>query len=214
MMADLYPLFLDLKGKKCLVIGGGRVAERKVKTLLQYGGNVKVVSPVTENSIELWAEQGLIELEKREFAPTDLDDIFLVFIATNNPDLNGEVSRLCRENKILVNAVDDPPNCDFFVPAIIKRNSLVLAISTGGKSPAFARKLRQELEQMISSEYGEFVDLIGEQRDFIKERIASIEDRKKLFEELVNSDILDLLMAGEKERAREKVNKCISLWLD
>lgn len=213
-MMKLYPIYIDLKNKKCLVIGGGKVAERKIDNLLYYGASVMVVSPRVEENIRTWADKGLIELHGREFKPQDLEESFIVFVATDDEQINGRVSGLCRERGIMVNAVDDPPHCDFYVPSIVRRNSLVLAISTGGKSPAFARRLRNELEEIITPEYGEFVDMLGEQRELIKDHIEDIEIRKKIFEELVYSDILDLLKAGEKERAREKVKRCMSYWLD
>lgn len=213
-MMNLYPVYIDLTNKKCLVIGGGKVAERKIDHLLDYGCSIRVVSPQVERNIELWADQELIELYRREFQAHDIADNFMVFVATDNYQINEKVSKICRDRGIMVNAVDDPPNCDFYVPSILKRNSLVLAISTGGKSPAFARRLRGELEEIITPEYGEFVDILGEQRDVIKEHIKDIEIRKKIFEELVYSDILDLLKAGEKEKAKEKVEKCMSYWLD
>ncbi len=214
VMANLYPVYIDLNNKKCLVIGGGKVAERKIDNLLYYGCLIRVVSPQVEENIERWADKELIELHKRDFEPQDLEDSFMVFVATDDNKINEQVSAMCRERGVMVNAVDDPPNCDFYVPSIVRRNSLVLAISTGGKSPAFARRIRSEIEEIITPEYGEFVDILGEQRELIKNHIKDIEMRKKIFEDLVYSDILDLLKAGEKERAREKVEKCMSYWLD
>ncbi len=213
-MANLYPVYIDLTDKKCLVIGGGKVAERKIYHLLDYGCSILVVSPQAENSIEKWAHRKFIQWYPREFQDQDITDCFMVFVATDDCQINEKVSRLCREKGIMVNAVDDPPNCDFYVPSIVRQNSLVLAISTGGKSPAFARRLRSELEQVITPAYGEFVDMLGEQRELVKGHIKDIEIRKKIFEELVYSDILDLLKVGEKEKAREKVKKCMSYWLD
>jgi precorrin-2 dehydrogenase/sirohydrochlorin ferrochelatase len=212
-MKNLYPVYIDLSDKKCLLVGGGKVAERKIDQLLEYQCIIKVVSLQAEENIRKWADEGLIVLEQREFMEEDLEGIFMVFVATDNNMVNDQVSKLCRERGIMVNAVDDPPNCDFYVPSILKRSSLVLAISTGGKSPAFARRLRRELEEIITPEYGEFVDMIGEQRDLVKDRIEDIETRKKIFEELIYSDILELLQAGEKDKAKEKVARCMSYWL-
>ncbi len=214
VMTNLYPVYIDLTNKKCLVIGGGKVAERKIDNLLEYGCLIRVVSPQVEKNIQIWADQNLIQLYRREFQEQDIADSFMVFVATDNNRINEKVSKMCRERGIMVNAVDDPPHCDFYIPSIVRRNSLVLAISTGGKSPAFARRLRSELEEIITPEYGEFVDILGEQRELIKDRIKDIEIRKKIFEELVYSDIIDLLKAGEKERAKEKVERCMSYWLD
>jgi len=213
-MANLFPVYLDLRKKKCLVIGGGKVAERKVDNLLEYGCKIRVISPQVEENIELWAAQGRIELFQRKFEEEDIEGIFIVFVATNDQRINKIVSDLCHERNILVNAVDDPPYCDFYVPSILRRNSLVLAISTQGKSPAFAGRLRRELEEIITAEYGEFVDMLGEQREYVKENIDDIEIRKQIFEKLAYSDILDLLKVGEKEKAREKVKQCMSCCWD
>lgn len=212
-MTHLFPIYLNLSGKNCLVIGGGPVAERKVENLLEYEANIKLVSPQVENKIKEWSRDGIITWLPREFAAQDLDGIFMVFVATNDGAVNQQVVELCRQRGILANAVDDPPNCDFFIPSLIRRNSLVVAISTEGKSPLFARKLREELEDVITPEYGEFVEILGELRTQIKHGVLDIGLRKKIFENLVNSDILNLLKAGEKEKARERIEQCMSSWL-
>lgn len=213
-MAHLFPIYLDLSGKNCLIIGGGQVAERKVENLLDYEVNVIVVSPEAEEPIKQWAQEGIIVWRAREFEEADLEEVYMVFVATNDGLVNQTAVELCRQKGILANAVDDPPNCDFFIPSIIRRNSLVLAISTEGKSPLFARRLREELEDLITPVYGEFVDILGEIRSHIKDIVPDIELRKKIFQSLVDSDILDLLKAGEKERARERIKQCMSFSQD
>lgn len=213
-MAKLFPIYLNMNEKPCLIIGGGKVARRKIEDLLDYGLIIKVVSPQVEEKIATWAGEGIISLQQRPFQEDDLDGAYIVFTATDNNELNHRVARLCRQRSILVNAVDDPPNCDFYVPSIIRRNSLALAISTGGKSPMLARKLRQDLEEIIGDEYGEFVDILGEAREEIKNTIPDIEKRKKIFEAMVYSDILDLIKTGEREKVRERIEQCISSWQD
>lgn len=210
-MNHLFPIFLNLNDQLCLVIGGGKVAERKIYNLLDYGAQIKVISPQICPQIELWAREKLVHLEQREFFVDDLKDAFIVFAATDDTKLNQEISRLCRSHGALVNAVDDPPCCDFFVPSILRRNSLVVAISTEGKSPAYARRLRRELEEIITREHGEFVDLLGDLRELIKNNVADINQRRAIFEALVNSDILELIKAGEEDRIRERVKECMSL---
>jgi precorrin-2 dehydrogenase/sirohydrochlorin ferrochelatase len=209
-MAHLYPIYLQLTGKKCLVVGGGKVAERKVETLLEYAASIRLVSPEAEPKIHTWSDQGLIDWRRGEFQPRDLDGIFLVFIATGDEAVNKGITSLCREKGILVNAVDDPPNCDFYVPSILRRNSLCLAISTEGKSPLLAGKLRRELENIIPHEYGEWVEILGNLRDRIKNSNLSIEERRTLFGELVYSDILELLQEGKKEIIEERIEQCMS----
>lgn len=196
------------------MIGGGQVAERKIADLSIYEANIKVISPEVEDRIRQWWSEGLVEWQAREFMDADLDNVFMVFVATNDAAVNREVVEQCRYRRILVNAVDDPPNCDFYVPAVVRRNSLVVGISTEGKSPLYARKLKEQLEQLISEEYGQFVDIMGEQREYIKQVIPDIERRKKVFQALVDSDILELLKSGDGERVKERMEECMSSWLD
>lgn len=213
-MAHLFPVFLNLVNKKCLIIGGGKVAERKIRDLLIYDAPITVISPSAENNIEHWASQGIITWKPRRFQDFDLDDVFLVFLATDNKDLNHQVVNLCREKQVLVNAVDDPANCDFYVPSVVRRQSLAIAISTEGKSPLFAKRMREELQQVITAEYGKFVEILGEQRERIKTRVPDIETRKEILTSLVYSDILELLKAGENEKVRERVEQCMSFLQD
>lgn len=209
-MTRLFPIYLNLEGKPCLVIGGGLVALRKVENLLECGAKVSLVSPEAENKISRLSEQGAVIWRRGLVEPKDLDDIFMVFVATNDEVVNQQVVDWCRERRVLVNAVDDPPNCDFYVPSVLRRNSLQLAISTEGKSPLYARKLREQLETMIGPEYGEFVDMLGELRETIKATVPDINERKRIFENLVDSDILDLLRAGETIKVKERVKACMS----
>lgn len=209
-MAHLYPIYLSLAGRNCLVVGGGKVAERKAATLLEYEAHIRLVSPEVTSRISDWAAQNLIELRARMFKPEDLEGIFLVFIATDDPEINNAITMLCREQAILVNAVDDPPNCDFYVPSILRRNSLCVAISTEGKSPLLAAKLRRELEEYIPEEYGEWVQILGELRTQIKETDLNIGERRAIFEALVNSNLLDLLIESTKEQIEERIKQCMS----
>ncbi len=209
-MAHLYPIYLSMDAKACLIVGGGKVAERKVASLLEYQAQVRLVSPRVEMNIEKWASDGLISWTPRGFLPQDLDGIFMVFIATDEAELNQEIAVLCRQRGIMVNAVDDPPNCDFFVPSVLRRNSLSIAISTEGKSPLYAARLRRELEAIISEEHGQFVDLLGSLRERIKKSDLDINQRKKLFTTLVESDLLELIQAGLDEKIEERIKECMS----
>ena len=210
----LFPIYINLQNKRCLVIGGGQVALRKVENLLEYEADITVVSPRAEKGIAMLAQQGVITWHKRQFAEDDLADSFLVFIATDDNSINVYIGQLCKKEGILVNAVDDPPNCDFYVPSVIRRNSLVLAVSTEGKSPLYAQKLRRELEEIITEAHGKFVDLLGEQREIIKTKVEDIRIRQEIYKALVCSDALELLQAGEEEKARERIGECMSFWLD
>ncbi len=209
-MAHLYPIFINLADKRCLVIGGGKVAERKIETLLEYDAQVMVVSPESTIKIREWAQQNVISWQQRVFKPSDLEEIFIVFIATGDSELNRSVATLCRDEGILVNAVDDPANCDFYVPAVLRRNSLCIAVSTEGNSPLLAAKLRNELETIIPIEYGEWVDILGQLRDEIKNADIDISQRQQIFAKLVYSDILDLLKQGRKREIEERISECMS----
>lgn len=209
-MGHLFPLFLDLNNKNCLVVGGGKVAERKVADLLDYGAVITVVSPELSPELVRFYKSGRIECRMRKFGNDDLEGVFLAIIATNDNKLNQAVAAECRAKSILVNTVDDPPNCDFFVPAVLRRGPLALAISTEGNSPMFARRLREELERNIGDEYGEFVEILGNLRPVIQERVSDISKRQEILETLVYSDILELLQAGEREKVRERIEQCMS----
>jgi len=209
-MEHLYPIYLSLAGKKCLIIGGGLVAERKAASLLEYGAQIKVISPRVEKTIAEWANDDLLIWTARVFAVDDLEGSFMVFIATDDNSLNQEIAWLCRQRGILVNAVDDPPNCDFFVPSVLRRDSLAVAISTEGKSPLFAARLRRELEAIITEEHGKFVNILGQIREEVKNSSLDINQRKQILEQIINSDILALLLAGCDEEAEERINQCMS----
>jgi precorrin-2 dehydrogenase/sirohydrochlorin ferrochelatase len=214
MTKTLFPVFLDIYGKKAVVIGGGKVAERKISDLLGCNAQVVVVSPQATPVIAEWADRGRISWLPKEFEDGDLQGACMAFLATDNELVNRHVVDICREQGVMVNAVDDPANCDFYVPAVLRRQSLTLAVSTGGKSPLFARRLKEELSEVITEAYGDFVELLGEQRTIVQNEIADIRDRKKMYEALVYSDILDLLKVGEKEKARERIKQCMSCLRD
>lgn len=209
-MEHLYPMFINITGKMCLVVGGGRVAQRKIETLLEYKAQVLAVSPDATDRIKYWAERKLIIWEPRLFEPSDLEEIFLVFIATGDSRTNKEIATLCRDRGIMVNAVDDPDNCDFYVPAILRRDSLCIAVSTEGKSPLLAAKLRNELEKTIPVQYGDWIEILGRLREEVKNSDLDISQRQQVFSDLVHSDILDLLIQGRKQEAEERIISCMS----
>lgn len=211
-MSDFfYPVFLNLNNQKCLVVGGGKVAERKVISLLECGAQVKVVSPeITEKLQELVASKSIVHI-CREYCSQDLESAFLVVSATASEELNKKISQECRERNILVNVVDDPDKCSFIVPSVVRRGDLAIAISTSGKSPALAKKIRQELETHYGREYEEFLEIMGEVRKKLLSEVSSQERRKEIFTKLVQSDILDLLKSGKKHLVEERIAQCISL---
>lgn len=190
------------------------MAERKANTLSEYGANIRIVSPEATDRIKSWAQQQILTWFQDSFKADYLNDIFLVFIATDNQEINQAVAQLCREKGILVNAVDDPLHCDFFVPSVLRRGSLSIAISTEGRSPLFAASLRREIEKTIPAEYAEWVELLGDFRDKLKKSVTDIELRKKILEATVNSEILDLFIKEGREKAEERMEKCMSSLLE
>lgn len=205
----LYPLFMKIAGRPCLVAGGGAVALRKVGGLLAAGAAVTVVSPEVTAELHNLFRQGRIAWRQKPFAAADLDGRFFVMAATDDPAVNAGIAALCRERAIPVNVADEPELCDFLVPSVVRRGSLAVAVSTEGKSPLLARKLREELEQQLPAAYDEFLELLGRQREAVKQ-LPDARRREAVLRALVYSDILDLLAAGNKQEAQERIQQCIS----
>ncbi len=194
-----YPVNLDIQNRKCLVVGGGSVGTRKVMTLLNCGAVVIVVSPdVTEQLSEL-ANNGKIELIKRDYRSSDLDGMFLVIGATDNEELNSRIHSDSEKLNKLCNIADRPNVCNFILPSVVSRGDLVIAISTSGKSPAFAKKLRKDLEKEFGMEYAEFLKLMGAIRKKLLAEAHAPEVHKPLFEQLINSGLIDMIREQRKE---------------
>lgn len=197
-----YPVFLDLEGAPVLVAGGGRVAERKVEALLRRGAGVRVVAKTLTGRLRAWVDEGKVRLLGEAFAEEHLDGVRLVFAATDDRALNRRVSESARGRGIWVNAVDQPEDCDFIVPAVLTRGALQVAVSTSGKSPAFAARIRKELEARFGPEYGAFLELMGRVRQAVLSLGLDQEENRRIFADLVNSDLLDAFGRGDEERAR------------
>jgi len=186
------------------------VASRKIRSLLQCGAKVKVVAPQILPDVESLACEPRLTLIRREFEEADLDGVFMVFCATDQDDVNAAIARLCEERGILVNVVDKPEVCTFIVPSVLRRGPLAIAVSTGGNSPLWARRVRELLESVITDEYGEFTEMLGAVRDLVKRAYPDdIARRQQVFESIVDSDILELLRSGQKEKAKERMEQCI-----
>jgi precorrin-2 dehydrogenase/sirohydrochlorin ferrochelatase len=158
---SLFPMFLKLEGRDCLVVGAGTIGEPKIRSLLVAGARVCVVAPEVRPAVAEWARLGVIAWKARNFEPRDLDGMFLVVAATSLPEVNEAVFREAHQRGILCNAVDDPERCDFYYAALIRRGQLQVAISTGGQSPALAQRLRRDIEARISPEYAGWLERLG-----------------------------------------------------
>lgn len=200
-----YPAYLDLRGRRCVVIGGGVVAEGKVKGLLEAEAEVTVISPQLTSTLRKLADEGHVAHIARQYRPGDLIGAFLAISATDDRTVNEQVWREAMERDILVNVVDDVARCCFIAPSIVRRGDLTIAISTGGKAPALAARLRRELEHAIGHEYARFVELAGSIRAPLSARCRDLEQRKALWHELLDSDVFDLLRQGDEASARGRM---------
>jgi precorrin-2 dehydrogenase len=196
-MRKYYPMMVDLTGRRCLVVGGGPVAERKVALLLEFGAAVEVVSPAVTARLAALAEAGRIRLRRRPVRNADMTGVFLVVAATDDPQVNGRVGERARVGGGLVNVVDDPEACSFLVPSVVRRGDLTIAISTGGGSPALAKKLRQRLEQTIGPEYEEFLAALRELRLRAQRSIADPKERQAMFRRAIESDLFEHVARGD-----------------
>lgn len=180
---SFFPMMVKLEGRECLVVGGGKVAEDKIFGLIGHGPKITVVSPRAVSGIQKHAGNGVLTWKKRRFSQKDLDGVFMVIAATNSSRINSIIFRACREHGILCNAVDDPENCDFFYPAIVRRGALQIAISTHGLSPALASRLRHDLEQQFGPEWADWLRDVGtKRREILTTRMPDGQKRKQLLE--------------------------------
>jgi precorrin-2 dehydrogenase/sirohydrochlorin ferrochelatase len=195
-----YPIYLDIKNKPCLVIGGGGVGTRKVRTLLAYGAQVTVVSPELSDPLRSLANEGTIGWRNRSYEANDLQGIFLVFGATDDDELNRRIHADAEAKNVLCNIADRPAVCNFILPSIVQRGDLSIAISTSGKSPAFAKKLRKDLETQFGAEYGIFLELMGRIRQKLLSQAHEPEAHKHLFEQLIDGGLLIFLKEADVKR--------------
>ncbi len=196
-MPTYYPMMVDLTGRRCLVVGGGRVAERKIGLLIECGATVEVVSPTATQKIVEWASREAIRLARRPVRPTDLAHAFVVFVATDDAQVNQKVAEDVRRAGGLVNVADAPAACNFLVPAVVRHGELTIAISTGGGSPALAKRLRQRLEATIGPEYNAFLAALRELRAQAQRTISDPVERQAIYRRAVDSDLFDHAVRGD-----------------
>jgi precorrin-2 dehydrogenase/sirohydrochlorin ferrochelatase len=163
--ASLFPMFLKLEGRNCLVLGAGSVGEQKIRSLLDCGARIRVVAPAASAAVREWASIGALTWLQRTFESADLDGVFLVVAATSDVEVNHAIYREAQERGILCNVVDDPPHCDFYYPAVVRRGQLQIAISTAGLSPALAQRIRKQLEAEFPPAYGMWLENLGSRRE-------------------------------------------------
>jgi precorrin-2 dehydrogenase / sirohydrochlorin ferrochelatase len=161
---SLFPMFLKLEGRRCLVVGAGKIGESKIRSLLIAGADVHVIAPSATPAVVAWERAGVLTWSARPFDPSDLESFFLVVAATSSLDVNDSVFREAQRRRVLCNVVDDPQRCDFFYPAVVRRGDLQVAISTAGKSPALAQRLRREFEKQLAPVYAGWLESLGKLR--------------------------------------------------
>jgi len=208
-MTNYYPINLDLREKLCLVVGGGKVAERKVESLLECGGSVRVISPSLTADLKELADQRKISYSQADFQEKDLEGIFLVIGATSDQGVNEQVAQAALKRNILVNIVDAAPSSNFIVPSTHRQGLLNISISTSGASPALAAKIRREIALSFGAEYAEFLEILQEIRPQVISKYSKQEERKRIFQSIIDSDILELIKKGNQEKVKERIAECI-----
>lgn len=191
-----YPINLDIRDKPCVVIGGGKVAERKTFSLVKAGARVKIISPDATDKLKCLEAEGKVIIARRLYKNRELKGAFLVFAATDNEDVNRKISEQARNRGILVNVVDRPEICDFIVPSVVERGLLSIAISTGGASPAFAKRLREEMEECYGEEHVQFLEIMAAIRQKLLTIKADNVKKRKFFNKLAYSSMPELIKAG------------------
>jgi siroheme synthase-like protein len=204
---NLLPIFLRLEGRPVLVVGAGTVALAKIESLRAAGAAITVVAPKTIPRIRELAHQDALVWRERVFEPTDLDGAFLVIAATNATEVNRTVFEEARLRNIPCNAVDDPPNCDFYFGSVVSRGDLQVAISTAGESPALAQRLRQEIDAQLPQNLGPWLEELGELRREVREATPPGETRNLLLHELAQRQLCSSRTCPTRQFARERIEE-------
>ncbi len=200
---DYYPVFLDLKKRPVLVVGGGKVAEGKVHGLLGAGAVISLVAPQLTDTLRDLVTAGSIRHTPREYKSTDLDGQATCFVATDDGAINARVAEDCRARGIWVNAADDSANCDFILPAVVRNGKIVVAASTGGASPAMARRLREELTAFLDEDYAPLTDLLAEVRAEVRSAAMKVDPER--WQDAIDATLRTLIAQGRIDEARDRL---------
>jgi siroheme synthase-like protein len=201
------PVNLLVRGRKVVVVGAGRIAARKIEPLLELGAEVLVVAPAVGPEVRAWVEAGRCSLEEREFRAVDLDGAWFALTATDDPAVNAAVYAAGEAGRVWVNSADDPANCSFTMMSVVRRADLVVAVGTGGRSPALAAYLRRFLTEELGPEYETLLELLSEAREALRASGRSSEDAD--WQRAFDSGIVDLVRAGRVADAKELLNSCL-----
>jgi siroheme synthase-like protein len=203
-----YPVSLIVAGRRCVVVGAGRIAARKIDALLAAGADVHVVAPAVGPEVRHWANEGRLTLAERSFTATDLDDAWLATTATGVPAVDHAVFRAGETRRVWVNAADDPANCSFTLTSVVRQGDLVVTIGTGGRSPALATWLRRRFGEELGPEYATLLDVLSEAREALRAEGRSTEEPD--WQSALDSGMLDLIRAGRVDEAKEILRACLS----
>jgi siroheme synthase-like protein len=203
-----YPVNLLVDGRRCLVVGGGRIAARKVEALLDAGAHVHVIAPELGEEIREWRDAGRLTADERAFAPDDLDGVWLATAATSDGAVNRAVFEVGQARKVWVNAADDPEHCSFTLVSVVRQGDLVLTVGTGGRSPALAAWLKDRLTAEFGPEYAVACELLSEAREALRATGRSSESPD--WRRALDSGMVDLIRAGRTAEAKELLEACLS----
>jgi siroheme synthase-like protein len=203
-----YPVNLVVAGRRCVVVGAGRVAARKIEGLLDAGALVHVVAPEPCDEVRAWADAGAVSIDERPFEPADLDGAWLATTATGAPEVDRAVFDAAEQRRIWANSADDPANCSFTLVSVVRRGDLVVTIGTGGRSPALAAWMRGRLADELGPEYETLLDLLGSARESLRSSGRSTEGTG--WQRALDSGMLDLVRAGRVDEAKELLAACLS----
>jgi precorrin-2 dehydrogenase/sirohydrochlorin ferrochelatase len=206
-----YPVYLDLRDRPCVVIGGGTVAERKTLALLEAGAEVTIISPALTPKLRELSDTGKITHLQKQYEEKDLSGEFLVIAATPSTEVNTLVAAACRKKRMLVNVAVPPEANSFIVPSVVERGDLLIAISTSGASPALAKKIRQDIEQRYGAEYELFLEKLSAIRPRVIEEVPDEKKRRQVFQALVDSDVIDLFRQGKTHMAELRMAEIAGL---
>lgn len=209
-----YPVYMNLSGKRCIVVGGEDHAQPKVEGLLDAGAQVTIIARELTDGLSRLCEEGRVTRIDRDYLKGDLNGAFLVISTLFDPVANRRIWQEAIESDILINALDDVAHCNFIFPSVVRQGDLTVAISTSGKAPALAVRLRQQMEQTFGPEYARFLALAGHIRKVLPQRHPDFETRKALWYELVDSDVIDLLRQGDERLACQRITEIMDIALE
>lgn len=205
------PIFLAVNNRSCLVVGGGRVALRKLNHLRAVGASIRVIAPEVVDDIQTLAEAGEIAVSLRHFVPADLDSVTLVIAATDNRELNSFIAEQGKARKLLVNVADQPADCNFLMPAVIDRSPVVVAVSTGSASPVLARMIRARLESLVPAGYGRLAALCARYRDRVKARFDDQRDRRRFWDRVLQGGVAERIFSGHLAEADQAMERELAI---